>query len=151
MPDVGIHLKGEIDLPSLLSRLRTNLNSDVGAIGCFVGVVRGVSKEGEAVKYLYYERGDDAAEKLEKIATDFEKRPNIKKVMIHHVVDQIAPGDDAIYVLVAGVRRSEVFKALADIMDRVKTDVPIWKKEVTEKKGRWGHELGSKKQRASNS
>lgn len=151
MPDVGIHLKGEIDLPSLLARLRTNLSSDVGAIGCFVGVIRGISKEGEAVKYLFYEKAGDAAEKLEKIATDYERRPNIKRVMIHHVVDQIAPGDDAIYVLVAGVRRSEVFKALADIMDRVKTDVPIWKKEVTEKKRRWGHELDSKKRRASNS
>lgn len=151
MPDVGIHLKGEVDLPSLLARLRANLSSDVGAIGCFVGVIRGVSEDSEAVKYLYYEKADDAAEKLEKIARDFERRANIKRVMIHHVVDQIAPGDDAIYVLVAGVRRSDVFKALTDIMNRVKKDVPIWKKEVTEKKRRWGHELNRKKRRASNS
>ncbi|MFH1821364.1 MAG: molybdenum cofactor biosynthesis protein MoaE [Methanobacteriota archaeon] len=150
MPDVGVHRKGEVDLPSLLARMRAKLGKDVGAIGCFVGVIRGKSYEGEVVKYLHYEKADVAVEKLGEIAVDVEGRPDMRMVMIHHVVDQIAPGDDAIYVLVAGVRRAEVFKALSEIMDRVKTDVPIWKEEVTEGKRRWGHELGHKKQRASN-
>ena len=147
MPDVGVHRKGKVDLPSLLARLRSDLGNDVGAIGCFVGVIRGATEEGETVKYLHYEEADDAVEKLEKIASDIERRSNIRKVMIHHVVDQIAPGEDAIYVLVAGVRRADVFKALPEIMDRVKTDVPIWKEEVSESKRRWGHELGHKKRR----
>lgn len=149
MPDVGVHRKGEVDLPSLLARMRAKLGKDMGAIGCFVGVIRGESHDGETVKYLHYEKSDDAVVKLEEIAGDFERRPNIRMVMIHHVVDKIAPGDDAIYVLVAGVRRAEVFKALSDIMDRVKTDVPVWKEEVTDKKRRWGHELGHKTRRAS--
>ena len=151
MSDVGIHRKGEVDLPSLLARMRAKLGKDVGAIGCFVGVIRAESHDGEAVKYLHYENAEDAVEKLEGIARDIESRPNIGMVMIHHVVDQIAPGDDAIYVLVAGVRRAEVFKALPEIMDRIKTDVPIWKKEVTDKKRRWGHEFGHKKRRSSDS
>ncbi len=149
MPNVGVHRKGEVDLPSLLARLRSDMGKDVGAIGCFVGVVRGASEDGEAVKYLHYEKADDVVEKLEIIASEVERRPDIRKVMIHHVVDQIAPGEDAIYVLVAGVRRAEVFKALPEIMDRVKTDVPIWKEEITGKKRRWGHELGHKKRQTS--
>ena len=149
MPDVGVHLKGRVDLPTLLARMKAKLGRDVGAIGCFVGVVRGETQEGEAVKYLHYERAEDAVEKLEEIAGDFEKQSGLRMVMIHHVVDELVPGDDAIYVLVAGVRRAEVFKALPEIMDRVKKDVPIWKEEVTEKKRRWGHEFGHKKGQAS--
>lgn len=121
--------------------MKASLAKDIGAIGCFVGVVRGVTSNGETVRYLHYEKAEDAVDKLREIATDFESRPGIKMVMIHHVIDELSPGDDAIYVLVAGVRRAEVFRTLPEIMDRVKKEVPIWKEEVTDKGRRWGHEI----------
>ena len=142
MPDVGIHRKGEVDFPSLLEKFRRDLGSSVGAIGCFIGVVREISKEGEKIKLLKYERSDEAVGKLEEIASDVERSPGISRVMIHHVIDELRPGEDAIYVLVAGKRRDEVFKALPTIMDRVKVEVPIWKKEVTETKEYWINEVG---------
>ncbi len=148
MPDVGVHSKGEVDLPCLIKRLRTDLGKEVGAIGCFVGVVRGVDRNGESVRYLSYEKAEDVMKKLEGVAREAESWPNIKRVMIHHVVDQLAPGEDAIYVLVAGVGRAEVFKALPRIMDIVKSEVLIWKKEVTEKGEHWGHEIGHKERRS---
>lgn len=137
-----MHRKGEVNFHDLLERMKASLDKEVGAIGCFVGVIRRVSLEGGSVKYLHYESAEDAVDKLGEIASDFERRPGIKRVMIHHVVDELSPGDDAIYVLVAGVRRAEVFSALPKIMDRVKKEVPIWKEEVTDKKRRWGHEIG---------
>jgi molybdopterin synthase catalytic subunit len=142
LPDVGIHRKGEIDFPSLLEKFRQELGGSVGAIGCFIGVVRGISKEGEEIKSLRYEHSDEAVRKLEEIASDVERSPDISRVMIHHVVDELKPGEDAIYVLVAGKRRGEVFKALPKIMDRIKVEVPIWKKEVTGTKEYWINEVG---------
>lgn len=142
MPDVGIHRKGEVDFPDLLEKFRRDLGSSVGAIGCFIGVVRGISKEGEEIKSLRYERSDEAVGKLEEIASDVERIPDISRVMIHHVIDELKPGEDAIYVLVAGKRRGEVFEALPKIMDRIKVEVPIWKKEVTETKEYWINEVG---------
>ena len=141
MPDVGIHRKGEVDLPKLLKKMKRGLAKNVGAIGCFVGVVRGLSKKSEKVKFLVYEGSDDALKKLKEIATEIEKRPNIRRVMIHHVIDELKPGEDAIYVLVAGQNRADVFTALPEIMNRVKKEVPIWKKEVTETREYWAHEL----------
>ena len=145
MPDVGIYSKGEVSLPDLFRKLRQDIGENVGAIGCFVGVVRGLSEEGERVKFLRYQSSEDAVKKLEQIAADIEKRPNIRRVMIHHIVDQVAPGEDAIYVLVAGHRRDDVFKALPELMSRVKAEVPIWKKEVTERREYWIHEFAGKK------
>jgi len=141
VPDVGIHRKGEVDLSSLLQRLRQELGKEVGAIGCFIGIIRGISKGGEAVKFLRYECSDESLKKLEEIASDTEKIPNISKVMIHHIVDELNPGEDAIYVLVAGRHRDEVFEALPKIMDQIKAEVPIWKKEITETKEYWVHEV----------
>ncbi len=145
MPDVGIHLKGEVSLPDLFQKLKQDIGENVGAVGCFVGVVRGLSEDGERVKFLRYQSSEDAVKKLEQIAADIEKRPDIWRVMIHHVVDQIAPGEDAIYVLVAGRRRDDVFRALPELMNRVKAEVPIWKKEVTEQREYWVHELAERK------
>ena len=145
MPDVGIYSKGKVTLPDLFRKLRQDIGENVGAIGCFVGVVRGLSGEGERVKFLRYQSSEDAVKKLEQIAADIEKRPNIRRVMIHHIVDEIAPGEDAIYVLVAGRRRDDVFKALPELMNRVKAEVPIWKKEVTERREYWVHDLAEKK------
>jgi molybdopterin synthase catalytic subunit len=140
--DVGIHRKGEVDFPTLLERFRLGLGGSVGAIGCFVGIVRGISKEGEKIKSLRYEHSDEAVGKLEEIASDIERSPDISRVMIHHVIDELKPGEDAIYVLVAGKRRCEVFEALPKIMNRIKVEVPIWKKEVTETREYWVNEVG---------
>ncbi|MDI6820041.1 MAG: molybdenum cofactor biosynthesis protein MoaE [Candidatus Hodarchaeaceae archaeon] len=140
MADVGIHRKGELDLPKLLEEFRQDLRGNVGAIGCFIGVVRHVSKDGEEVKRLHYECSEDAVKKLEQIARDVEKDPKISRVMIHHIIDDLTPGDDAIYVIVGGRHRSDVFSALQKIMNRIKTEVPIWKKEVTESGEYWVHE-----------
>jgi molybdopterin synthase catalytic subunit len=141
MADVGVHRKGEVNLPVLLERLRRGLSETAGAIGCFTGVVRGQSLEGGKVKHLSYEAAEEATQRLREIAEKVEKMPNVERVMIHHVVDELKAGDDAIYVLVAGIGRKEVFKALSDIMDLVKAEVPIWKKEATEKGERWAHEI----------
>ena len=142
MPEVGIHRRGEVDFPNLLKKFRRGLGGEVGAIGCFIGIVRGISKGGGAVKSLRYECSEEALKKLEEIALDVEKSPDISRVMIHHVIDEIKPGEDAIYVLVVGRHRGEVFKALPKIMDRVKAEVPIWKKEITKTKEYWVHEVG---------
>lgn len=121
-----------MNLARLVEKARMDLSRDVGALGCFVGIVRGTSKKGEPVKHLHYEMAEEARGKLLEIATQAEKSPGIHHVQIHHVIDDLAPGEDAIYVIVGGEHRKEVFTALSEIMDRVKNEVMIWKKEVTE-------------------
>ena len=140
MADVGIHGKGEVDLPTLLEEFNRELGDEAGAIGCFIGRVRGRSMGGEPVKALHYESSDEAARDLEKIAAGAEERSGISRVAIHHVVDDVGPGEDILYVIVAGEHRAEVFEALPWIMDRVKDEVKIWKKESTETKEYWAHE-----------
>ncbi|MDH5442810.1 MAG: molybdenum cofactor biosynthesis protein MoaE [Hadesarchaea archaeon] len=140
MPDVGIHQKGEVDLQILLQKLKRELGGKAGAVGCFVGIVRDISKDGKKVKYLHYECAEEAIKELEQIAADIERQPGILRVMIHHVIDDLTPGEDAIYILVAGKHRAEVFSVLPQIMDRIKAKALIWKKEVTETEEYWINE-----------
>ena len=57
------------------------------------------------------------------------------------IIDDLKPEEDAIYVIVSGRHRAEVFSAIPQIMDRVKKEVPIWKKEFTTTKEYWVHEV----------
>lgn len=140
MPEVGIHGKGEVELPALLEEFKRKLGDETGAIGCFIGRVRGRSKGGEPVKALHYESSDEAARGLGEIAAKAEERDGISRVAIHHVVDDVGPGEDVLYVIVAGEHCAEIFEALPWIMDRIKGEAQIWKKEITETKEYWAHE-----------
>jgi molybdopterin synthase catalytic subunit len=141
MVDVGIHDRDKIDAEELAEQLMKKILEEkrktVGAIGSFIGVVRGVAKNNELVKFLSYEYSDEALKILKKIATDVEKEPGIWQVLIHHMVGQLKPGDIAICVFVSGERRHEVFSALQKTVDRIKKEVPIWKKEVTKRGEYW--------------
>jgi molybdopterin synthase catalytic subunit len=52
-------------------------------------------------------------------------------------VGTVQVGEEVMYVLVASKHRREGRKALAELVDRIKHEVPIWKKEVTEKDTYW--------------
>ncbi|MEM2878181.1 MAG: molybdenum cofactor biosynthesis protein MoaE [Candidatus Hadarchaeales archaeon] len=140
MEDVGVHIRGVISFEKLLQRFRSGLPDDVGAIACFVGVVRGRTVDGRRVKRLLYECADDVPEQFRRIVRDAGSRPGIKKVAIHHVVDGLSPGEDTLYVMVAGRGRAEVFSVLREIVERVKSEAHIWKKEITESGEYWVHE-----------
>jgi molybdopterin synthase catalytic subunit len=137
MAEVGIHRKGEVNLPELIEKARRSTDGELGALGCFIGVVRKTAKSGEPVELLHYEAAEEARKQLLEIASRAEDKPGILHVRIHHIIDDLLPGEDAIYVVVGGVHRKEVFTALSDIMDEVKKEVMIWKKELTETGEYW--------------
>lgn len=142
MAECGIHEKGEVDLQKLMEDLKERLDPGVGAIGSFVGVVRGEGKKGGRVEELQYEAAEEAEEELMEIAEDLEGEiEGISEVSVHHVIDDLEPGDEIVYVLVGGNHREEVFEALPRLMDRLKEEVRIWKKEITEDDAYWVHAL----------
>lgn len=121
-------------MESILRRVRENKDLDkAGAIACFIGIVRGESLREGRVKKLILEAYKEEAEKsLARIAEDLLKKPGIVDVRIHHVVGELGVGEDIVYIIVAGSRRNEVFKALRDAVERMKKEAAIWKKEVTD-------------------
>ena len=142
MTDSRVFEKDKLDFPSLLEKFKADLPEEVGAIGSFIGIVRKKAKKNGKVEKLHYESAESVDDELERIATDFEEDfEDISKVTIYHVVDDLGPGDEIVYVLVAGYHRGEVFDVLPKIMDRVKSEVHIWKKEITDEDEYWVHEV----------
>jgi molybdopterin synthase catalytic subunit len=144
---VGIHSEQDFTIEELLKEVRAHKSIEkVGMIGSFIGIVRGVTEEGKKVKHLEYEAYKELAEeKLNEITQKMTRKKGIIDIWIHHMIGRRLVGEDILYVVVAGDRRSNVFPVLEETVELVKRKVPIWKKEVTESESYWAHRKAEKK------
>ncbi len=130
----------KLDLASTLEELKKS-SENIGCIVAFIGVVRGIGRNGSKVKRLEYEVYEKVAEKkMMEIAEDAERKQGVKRVDIYHYEGKREVGEDIVYVFVAADHRENAFKTLIKVVDSVKKEVPIWKKEVTEKGEYWVEE-----------
>lgn len=92
----------------------------VGMILGHNGVVRSTSREGKPVSELTVRV---SREPLQKIVDDVRKRPGIIEVLVEIREGKLYPGEDVMFVVVAGDFRENVFSALMDAVNRIKADV----------------------------
>jgi molybdopterin synthase catalytic subunit len=99
-----------------------------GGIAIFAGTVR-ESDGGRDVTRLSYSAHPSAATELrrvaEKVAADFEV---IALAAVHRVGD-LEIGDLAVVVATSCAHRGEAFEACRALIDRLKHEVPIWKRQ----------------------
>ncbi|KGK98602.1 molybdopterin-guanine dinucleotide biosynthesis protein MobB [Methanococcoides methylutens] len=112
----------------------------VGGIGSFTGIVR-VDNEDFRTSQLEFESYKTAADtSIQKIREEIMQQEGIIDVLIHHKVGTIKPLEDIVYIVVAAGHRQQLFPALAETLERVKSEVPIWKKEITVDGNFWVHD-----------
>lgn len=123
-----------IDENDVLAQVR---DPAAGAIVTFTGIVREVSR-GKKVQKLFYETHQSMAETLlEKIVREAKTRWRLKKVAIQHRIGMLQVGDCAVVISVAAKHRKSAFQACQFIIDKIKKDVPIWKKEYYDDGEEW--------------
>ncbi|MDX2014879.1 MAG: molybdopterin converting factor subunit 1 [Myxococcaceae bacterium] len=108
-----------------------------GGLVTFSGAVRAVSK-GQSVSHLEYEAYPPMAEKqMARIADEARAKWPGTQVAIVHRVGRLEPGDLAVVIAASAPHRKEAFLACEWAIDRLKQDVPIWKKETTSDGAVW--------------
>ncbi len=116
--------------PLDLSEVVDALSSDeMGGLSVFVGKVRNHS-DGRPVSLLEYQAYESMAEKqMRKIAEEIQiEIPNTRLAAVHRV-GTLKIGDAAIICAAASPHRDEAFRACRLLIDRIKKDVPVWKRE----------------------
>lgn len=125
------------DLNVLLNEIKRS-SSEVGAVTIFVGSARGIGNNGGRVLRLEYEAYEEAAVKaLERIIEDLRGKYGIVDAIVEHRIGEVGVGEDIVYALVASRHREEGLKSIVELIERLKREVPVWKKEVTDKGSRW--------------
>jgi molybdopterin synthase catalytic subunit len=108
-----------------------------GALVTFAGIVRRDSA-GRRVTHLDYEAYPPmAVAKMEAIGTEIRARWPVLDVSIVHRVGRLEVGDVAVSIAVSASHRAEAFDACRHAIERLKEDVPIWKRETGEDGETW--------------
>lgn len=114
---------------SLDAALAAVRGPDAGALVTFVGTVRAQSRGG-AVTHLEYEvYAEMALDRLERIARSAREATGALRVAIHHRTGRVGVGEDSVVIAVAATHRAAAFDAARRIIEALKADVPIWKRE----------------------
>jgi molybdopterin synthase catalytic subunit len=100
-----------------------------GAVVSFCGVVRD-HDGGRSVTELEYVGHPTATDVITEIAREFAARDDVHAVAVSHRVGLLGIGDVALACAVSASHRGQAFAACADLVDEVKTRLPIWKRQV---------------------
>ena len=106
-----------------------------GAVVCFQGVTREVS----ALEYEAY--AEMARAKIEAIAIAASERHGLCAVAVEHRVGVVPLSEPSVVIAVSAPHRAEAFAGAREVIDELKRQVPIWKRE----EGEWaeGHAVRS--------
>src|SRR4029450_9980252 len=100
-----------------------------GGLVTFTGTVRSETR-GRGVRSLSYEAYPAMAERsMAGIGRDIESRWPGTRVAIVHRVGTPEPGEGGGGIAGAGAPRAAAFEGCRHAIERLKADVPIWKKE----------------------
>ena len=100
-----------------------------GAVVTFDGIVRN-NFAGRAVRFLEYEAYAEMAEKkMAEIGKEIRQKFSVSEIAMVHRLGRLEIGESSVVIAVAAPHRHAAFEACAYAMDRVKQEVPVWKKE----------------------
>ena len=118
----------------ITAKVRKDTN---GAVVTFLGTTR-LYADGRRVLYLEYEAYTEmASKKMEEIRQYIQGRWSIEDLAISHRIGRVDIGEISLVVAVASSHRVESFHACQEAVDRLKVQVPIWKKEYFEDGCHW--------------
>jgi molybdopterin synthase catalytic subunit len=130
-------------LESLVARAKASPSADrAGAIATFTGRVRTKDDaDDEPTEYLEFQRYDEVAEeRTATIREELTARDGVYEVLLHHRTGVVEAGEDVVHVVVLAGHRREAFDAVQDGINRLKDEVPLFKREVTISDEFWAHE-----------
>jgi len=108
-----------------------------GALASFVGYCRAAT-EGTEVSELSIDHYPGFTEReIARLAGDIHHRFGCLDLLVIHRVGKIAPGEAIVLVAALAIHRGEAFDAVRILMDYLKTDAPLWKKETGPAGARW--------------
>jgi molybdopterin synthase catalytic subunit len=102
-----------------------------GAIVTFEGTVRDVD-------FLDYEAYREMAEeRMAAIVAECIERHGLEAAAAEHRVGRVALGEPGVVVAAAAAHREEAFAGAREIIDTIKAQAPIWKRELQGAQARW--------------
>jgi len=109
-----------------------------GAIDLFIGTTRADKADLLALDYKAYE--PMAIGQMRSIAVISREKFGVRKLVMLHRVGRVAVGEMSVLVGVSTPHRHASFEATRFLIEQIKANVTIWKRDVTRTdSGEWSH------------
>lgn len=115
-----------LDLTAAEARVKT---PQTGALAVFHGVVRDHDSGRDDVVGLAYSAHPEAQKVLDEVLAEAAADHPGVRMSAEHRIGELRVGDDALLVTAASAHRRDAFAACAELVDRIKARVPIWKRQ----------------------
>lgn len=137
-----IHIEEALDILDP-DALRNQLETDgCGAIVSFLGITRATEGDADVYALEFDAWQEHLGEVLHDLANQACDLFGTTSVAMAHRTGSVAPGESIVSIHVASPHRKEAFQACEWLIDELKKQAPLWKREVTSKGSNWKAGLG---------
>ena len=118
---------GPVNLTSVVVEV---VDEQAGAIATFLGTVRARSRERDVIALEYEAYEEMAEDVMAGIADELQARYELCKVAMSHRLGRVEVGETSVAIAVSAPHRQDALAACADAIEALKSQVPLWKKEL---------------------
>ena len=123
--------------------LRSRLNTEgCGAVVSFIGLTRETEGEADVLRLEFDAWQDRLTPVLKGLAEQAIQNFGVMAVAMAHRTGSVGPQEPIVAIHVGSPHRKEAFQACEWLIDELKKQAPIWKKEVTSEGETWKEGLG---------
>lgn len=115
-----------IDTAALLARAR---HPNAGAVVLFLGTTRELTAGRQTVALDYEAYREMAEQKLAELEAEARRRWPVIECILVHRLGRVPPAEASVAIVVSTPHRRDAFAAGEWLIDTLKRDVPIWKRE----------------------
>ena len=123
----------------LLLKLNTK---GCGAVVSFVGLTREHEGDADVLRLEFDAWQNKLTPVLERLANEAIEGFGIASVAMAHRTGAVGPQEPIVAIHVGSPHRAEAFTACSWLIDELKRQAPLWKKEVTSEGEQWKEGLG---------
>ncbi|WP_316803709.1 molybdenum cofactor biosynthesis protein MoaE [Pedobacter nototheniae] len=128
----NIFINGPVD-PEFITKSIANHSSktDIGGHSIFMGQVRKDEIDGKFVSAIEYTTFEDLAlTKMHEIREDIFSKYPLTCMHVHHSLGKINVGEICLFVFTSSKHRKPAMQACDELVERIKSELPIWGKEI---------------------
>ncbi len=110
--------------------------TNIGAHSIFLGQIRADVQNGQtvsAIEYTTYEAM--ALETMHEIREAIFSKYELTCMHVYHSLGKVAAGEISLFVFTSSVHRKAAIDACEETVERIKSELPVWGKELFENEG----------------
>ena len=129
---INLFLEGPISPDFIANSIaKHQVKTGIGAHDIFLGQVRADEIDGKVVTGIEYTAYESMAlEKIREIREDAFEKYSLSCMHIYHSLGEVPVGEICLFVFVSSPHRKEVFEALHEVVERIKSELPVFGKEL---------------------